>query len=164
MNRTNLISLLILITAMVSISCAVVLRIGINKREKIIFLQRQEIENIGKSLFSLSSLEWAVNYFDLYDEEYRDGIKRTVGLNNYLVLTEEVLSIFQQNGLGIVKYKIEGEDDKEIIVSSEGSIKAVMKLLYDLTFPEGRYRIDSIKIDSEDFGASGLLVLGMKYE
>jgi hypothetical protein len=129
-------------------------------------LLSQRIENaikLDSSLYDSTSLKLAI--LSLEEEVSKAGaLKRKGEEYNPLKMTEEVLLLFEKNGIRVISYRLEGEENREeLVLTGEGPPGSVLKLIYELSFSKSSFRFNFVSIDARFPGEPAILVIRITY-
>ncbi len=120
---------------------------------------------LDSSLYDNTSLKLAI--LKLEEEIYaRKALKRKEG--EFLKMTEDVLFLLEQNRIRVISYRLEGEETnkeirEELVITAEGEIGSVLKLIYELSFSKEGFRINFISVDTRFRGRPATIVIRIIY-
>jgi len=135
---------------------------GIRQKTKLLVPLCASAIKLDISLYDTTSLEVAV--LKLEEENF---IKKALKRKRWdtFKMTEDVLDLLKKNRIKVINYRLEGEENREeLVLTAEGEMSFVLKLIYDLSFSKEGFYITFISVDTRSTGQPAALVLRITYE
>ena len=136
---------------------------GIGRKTELLAGRYDNAIKLDSSLYDSTSLKLAI--LNLEEEVSTAGaLKRKDEEYNTLKMTEEVLLLFEKNGIRVISYRLEGEGNREeLALTGEGKPGSVLKLIYELSFSKEGFRINFVRVDARFPGKPATLVIRITY-
>ncbi len=136
---------------------------GIKEKMELLVEKKENILKLENSLYNSASLDAVVLKLEgeLSARQSSGGSCRD---QNTLKMTEEVLLLLEQNGIRVISYRLEGEENREeLALSGEGNPGSVLELIYEISSSEKRFRINFLTVDAQLPGKPAFLVIRIRY-
>ena len=133
----------------------------IGRKTKLLIQRKENAMELESSLYSRTSLKVAISTLE-EEISVENALKRKE--RESLKMTEDVLSLFDQNRIKVISYRLEDEENREeLAVTAKGEIGSVLKLIFDLSFSEEGFRINFISVDARFPGKPASFVIRITY-
>jgi hypothetical protein len=134
---------------------------GIGRKTELLVNRCESGIKLGSSLYNNTSLMLAISKLE-EEISIEKTLKRKEGES--LKMTEDVLSLLEQNRIKVISYRLEGEENREeLAITAEGEIGSVLKLFYELSFSKEEFRINFVYVDARFRGRPATLVIRITY-
>lgn len=137
----------------------------IGRKTELLSRRYESAVKLERSFFEGTSLELVIS--KLKEENFaRKALLRKD--DDPLKMTLDILHLLEKNKIKVISYRLEGEETnketrEELVVTGEGEIDSVLKLIYDLSFSKEGFRIKFISVDARSPERPAALVIRITY-
>ena len=156
-------TIIFVLTIMISSITAVLIWEN-NRKAETIIREKKKTVNRSTILYSISSLDSAIAKLEK-EKETQEFFAEQKDSYSSLAMTGDILYLFKKHMMTISGYSLEGETaEKELVVTAEGNVENILKLIYDLSFNKEGFYISFISVDTGAAEKPVSLVLRIAYE
>ena len=137
----------------------------IGRKIELLVQQCESAMKLDNSLYDNNSFKLAISKLD--EEISLEKVLKRKEVES-LKMTQDVLSILEQNRIKVISYRLEGEEAnketrEELAINAEGDADSILKLIYELSFSKEGFLIDFISVDVRFPGKPATLVIRITY-